>query len=998
MGRASTGRDGIRRGKADTLRRLWRQAMATPAMTACARGSHRLRMRVRRQVWPPTLQFLGIVVVFLVAVGFGLTYIVGSPWWHESNTLCDTSSVGCGLAIHLLGTGIVAVIAFYVFFLGRETYTALWWRRRAKKTPETLFNRLPPSGGLTGLAARKPMERRRRPVPVRRRPDSVHELRFGSARSIADNVVSRKRLVKEIADDLDAGAHMQVLVGRTGSGKTMVLLKLVQHLAKRGQVPIAISLRDSTDLDFEEQAWKSYRRAFPKHTEEEVDKHWRWHRRGGLIVILIDDLEKAREGKTKAKPRAVIEALEATARAGLRVVAATRPSGVPAEFKHGRIDLEPLDDMEVCAALEQRVTLGSGNGHDETAVKGVIKTIVKDAQIPKTPYFLAISRVLADTGTLPQLDVGAKADTRLVLLDAYREDLRSGRSRADSGLDKTTRENALDGLEAVALVSLGKPTKVDDVNAAVRDLLDLELDTRLIVEYGQRLGVLESRYDDVVRFGHPTTLAYFASCYLVKRKDDRDLWSRALTAADLGSAAGLAFVFANAAAGDAELARSTSIQLLDRLDDATNGSNGASELANPNERLQILNTAEEIARRNDAWSGGLAERILERARKERDLGAVPREQIRLIEELGSIHSQRAYETLWGYATKAPDYSVRRRAMRVLLESGEDGVKSALGQVEQVMKAAKEFRQTHKLPVSDDRGAPFDDLRAVAWVLPSIRTVCRGTAASCALDEYQLRLREHAEQMTMQSGMESSIADGLKQDAMRDPGKPVDEFALEMLDPDKKPAIFWFTRVLLVQAVARRCFGADEDQSERKRSQSARARCELSRKLVSATRNDPHPFVRATARLCTRALRRGKWEPYIWFDMTQVAAGASSPLVPEARQLIGEIVLVLNMNEHAPADVRAQFSSATALPACLEFSANRAEILGLAAPRDDCPFRRGDKCLCPYTYHPPEAGIRRELSRAFCRDQRLNATRLPHSDIHVKALKDFWREMEYLARF
>ena len=111
-----------------------------------------MRVRVRRQVWPPTLQFLGIVVVFLVAVGFGLTYIVGSPWWHESNTLCDTSSVGCGLAIHLLGTGIVAVIAFYVFFLGRETYTAFWWRRRAKKTPETLFSRLPPAGGLTGRA------------------------------------------------------------------------------------------------------------------------------------------------------------------------------------------------------------------------------------------------------------------------------------------------------------------------------------------------------------------------------------------------------------------------------------------------------------------------------------------------------------------------------------------------------------------------------------------------------------------------------------------------------------------------------------------------------------------------------------------------------------------------------------------------------------------------------------------------------------------------------
>jgi hypothetical protein len=658
---------------------------------------------------------------------------------------------------------------------------------------------------------------------------------------------------------------------------------------------------------------------------------------------------------------------------------------VPGEFKHGRIDLEPLDKQEVRDALLERVKCSSGEGHDEPLVKGVIETIVEDAQIPSTPYYLAISRVLADTGTLPRLDVTTTADTRLVLLDAYREDIRSGRSRADSGLDEATRASALEGLEAIALVSLGKPSKVEDVGAAVRALLGLDLDTRLTVEYGQRLGVLESRYDDLVRFGHPTTLAYFASCYLVKRKDDRDLWERALGAADLGSAAGLAFVFATAAAGDPDLARITSVRLLDRLDEASNGHDAADELANPNERLLILNTAEEIARRNGARDDGLAKRLADRTLLERDLGALPREQMRAIEEVGSIRGQRAYETLWGYATGAPDYSVRRRAMRVLLVSGGDAVKSALGQVEQVMRAAKAFRQTHNLPVKDDRGPPFDDLRAVAWVLPSLRTVCRGTAASCALDEYQLRLREHAEQMTMQAGMESSIADGLKQDAMRDPGQPVDEFALEMLDPNKRPAMFWFTRVLLVQAVARRCLGRDD--------------CQSARELVSATRNDPHPFVRSAARLCTRALRRGKWEPYIWVDMTQVAAGVSSPLVPEARQLIGEIVLGLNMNEHAPVDVRAQFGTATALPACLEFSPNRAEILGLAAPRSECPFLRGDnKCLCPYTYHPPEAGIRRELSRAFCRDQRLNATRLPHSDIHVKPLKDFWREMEYLARF
>ncbi|HEY1510183.1 MAG TPA: DEAD/DEAH box helicase family protein [Solirubrobacteraceae bacterium] len=980
MGRGFSGRNGDRHGIAELTREFRRWAMATPAMSSWSRGFHRTRMRIRRQVWPPTFPFLGGVIVFLVAVGFGLTYIVGSPWWSESNSLCDTSSVGCGLAIHLLGTGIVAAVAFYFLFLGRETYTAFWWRRRARKTPERLFSRLPPAGGVTGLAARKPMEPRRLPVPRPRRKETVHDLRMGSARSIADNVVSRRRLVKEMAEDLDAGARTQVLVGPTGSGKTMVMLKLVQYLAKRGQVPIAISLRDSSELDFEEQAWKAYRRSFPKHTEEEAEKHWRWHRRGGLIVIIVDDLEKA-----KAKPRAVVEALETTARAGLRVVAASRPSGVPAEFKHGRIDLEPLDKEEVHEALMRRVRLSSNDGHADSDVRQVIETIVDDANIPSTPYYLAISRVLADTGALPHLDVAASNDTRLALLDAYRDGLRSGRSRADSGLDEATRAQTLNALEAIALVSLGKPSRVEDVGAAISALLDAEMNTRLMVEYGQRLGILESRYDDLVRFGHPTTLAYFASRCLVEHKDDWALWERALMEADLGSAAGLAFVFANASARNPELARATAIQLLNRLDAARNGQNGSSELSNPNERLLILNTAEEIARRNGAWEGSLAERIVAGVRTERDRGGVPREQIRLVEEFGSIGSDKVYDTLWGYATGAPDYSVRRIAMRVLLNSGSEAINTALDRVNSVMSATEQFRETTALPVTNDRGELFDNLRAVAWVLPSLRGVCGRCSDGDRLDAQQRRLREHAERLTTQSGLEASIADGFKQDAMRDPDRPADPFALEMLDPAaKRRAIFWFSRVLLVQAVARRCIDHEERVAERA--------------LVFATRKDAHPFVRATARLCTRALKRNNWEPYIWVDMTQIAAGASSPLIPEARQLIGEIVLTLNMNEHAPDEVRADFAGKSAVPACLECSHNRAEILGLSAPRPECPFLRGDKCLCPYTYHPPEVGIRRELSRSFCRDQRLNTTRLRHSDIHVKALKDFWREMESLARF
>jgi hypothetical protein len=428
--------------------------------------------------------------------------------------------------------------------------------------------------------------------------------------------------------------------------------------------------------------------------------------------------------------------------------------------------------------------------------------------------------------------------------------------------------------------------------------------------------------------------------------------------------------------------------LLNRLADATSNGNGngnGSGFTNPNDRLQLISAAEEIARANGAWGGDLAKSIVRGVANERNRGAVPHEQIRLIEELGSINSLDVQETLWEFVRKARDYRVRRSAMKTLLGAGDDSIKSALENVDCVMASAEKFVSDQPtLPVVDDRGEVFDDLRAVAWILPSLRSVCDGTDASARLNEYQTRLRDYAEAITLQWGIEASIADGLKQDAMRDPTLPPEQFAIDMLKPDSKRAVFWFTRILLVQAVARRCFDRDAFTAERA--------------LVRETRNDPHPFVRQAARLCTRALRHKDWKPYIWEDMTEVAAGVNSPITAEAKQLIGEIVIALNMNEHLPEGLRADFGNRSALPACLELSHNRAEIVGLSDPHPKCPFLRDDTCLCPYTYHPPEVGIRRELSRAFCRDQRLNAMRLRHSDIHVKALKDFWREMEDLARF
>ena len=90
-------------------------------------------------------------------------------------------------------------------------------------------------------------------------------------------------------------------------------------------------------------------------------------------------------------------------------------------------------------------------------------------------------------------------------------------------------------------------------------------------------------------------------------------------------------------------------------------------------------------------------------------------------------------------------------MRVLLNSGDDAIQAALGEVEGVMDKAEKFSRTETFPVTDDREKMFDDLRAVAWVLPSLRAVCRDCSDGDRLDGYQRRMREHAEQLSTQSG-------------------------------------------------------------------------------------------------------------------------------------------------------------------------------------------------------------------------------------------------------
>jgi hypothetical protein len=126
--------------------------------------------------------------------------------------------------------------------------------------------------------------------------------------------------------------------------------------------------------------------------------------------------------------------------------------------------------------------------------------------------------------------------------------------------------------------------------------------------------------------------------------------------------------------------------------------------------------------------------------------------------------------------------------------------------------------------------------------------------------------------------------------------------------------------------------------------------------------------------------------------------------------MGDIILALNLNEQGHDVHRRAFGDAADLPGCMSLSPDRRSIVGTTGAVAGCPFLGSPptngagpaerKCYCPYAYeYLPEAHARRELSRAFCRHQRLKAQPLSwQPEIKTSALKQFWSDMEERARF
>jgi hypothetical protein len=159
---------------------------------------------------------------------------------------------------------------------------------------------------------------------------------------------------------------------------------------------------------------------------------------------------------------------------------------------------------------------------------------------------------------------------------------------------------------------------------------------------------------------------------------------------------------------------------------------------------------------------------------------------------------------------------------------------------------------------------------------------------------------------------------------------------------------------------------------------------------------------SAAKLCRKGLqgspgkeRAAQLARFVWVDEGVVVSGRPTALDRRAAQLVGEITVLLNLNETGDSEQRRRFGEASSMPHCLSKSRRRRELR--KGCDDGCPFR-----YCPFQPALDRISAHREISRAFCSDQRLSATRRSAfrsaSGASRSGLREFWGWMETQARF
>jgi len=350
-------------GRFETPARVW--AATGELVRAFKRRDHRRRWR---QPWPRRiLTRLGWLLGGLLA---GLTLVsVGSVAFYEPLGVMNDVTRRCD------DTGFACNIASSVFFTVGPLLVGSFW-----------------FVSLTLWRVRLPLLKEARNAPTRL---------VETAGQITGNVVGRDDICNvlqhNLADRKDRRPY--VVVGGIGIGKTAVLVRLTELLARRGAVPVPIRLRDAKeDVDFLEMARQVFLRETksPHLLAASGQRAWDRLLQTGRIVVLADGLEEAladsdSENISQERDHRVRAAVSQARRHGYPLVITSREHDALSALDAALLRLEPLSEEAALDYIEQDRRV-----EDERR----LGQIVEAADIVRMPLYLQITRDLHESGQL----------------------------------------------------------------------------------------------------------------------------------------------------------------------------------------------------------------------------------------------------------------------------------------------------------------------------------------------------------------------------------------------------------------------------------------------------------------------------------------------------------------------------------------------------------------------------------------------------------------------
>jgi hypothetical protein len=294
-------------------------------------------------------------------------------------------------------------------------------------------------------------------------------------------IVGREEVARVIAQRLRQRDTRRpyLLVGGVGTGKTALLVRLTELLARQHAVPVPIRLRDATgsDLNFERMARQRFAEEAPQGilARTKNDRVWQQLLADDKVVVIADGLEEAvlDERFQEDRDNIIRQAIERAHEEKLPLVIASRPHGPLESTPAAIVELEPLSEEEALRFVEARVP-----ETDERRMDWIVET----AEVTESPIYLQIARELHHHGDLerghPRNDADRlntrswdRGTLRLWLLETWDRALSEGRLRDDVELSPQERGDTVKVVSALACIGLLQ----DKLEVSFAELLDSDV-------------------------------------------------------------------------------------------------------------------------------------------------------------------------------------------------------------------------------------------------------------------------------------------------------------------------------------------------------------------------------------------------------------------------------------------------------------------------------------------------------------------------------------------